>query len=410
MTEPLESATVAPNNQFVAQIQKLLEHLHNYSYLLSHPLSELQSIRGHPGEGAGQEMRRLLLEAIESLSPGPGISFRAPHARVYNVLHLHYVEGMTVNEAAGELNISLRQAYRDLRRGEESVAAILWTKLEMFSLDEVTGKETLRTEETDERNRALEDEIKRMAPHTESLDIRTVIRRAFSAVDRLAQGHTISFMMVLPEDHVDVTTDGTVAQHLMVSLFSHAIQEAQMGQLVLTLTQPAGHVLMSLHYRLKENTIEWPDAAVTHLASRLSWMEPHIEDLGSERTLTLEIPIGGATILVVDDNAGLVELFERYLVGQPCHLAQAISAEAGVRLAQEVHPDAIILDVMMPEVDGWQVLQTLHANLQTAAIPVIICSVISDPQLADSLGASASLSKPVSRDDLLLVLRRLNLL
>jgi CheY-like chemotaxis protein len=62
---------------------------------------------------------------------------------------------------------------------------------------------------------------------------------------------------------------------------------------------------------------------------------------------------------------------------------------------------------MMPEVDGWEVLQTLRMRPQTATTPVIICSVINDPELAYSLGASLVLPKPVSRDKVLSALRQL---
>lgn len=401
MLESTETNNTAPSIQFVAQVQKLLEHLHDYSFLLNHPLNEKLPVRAHTGDKTGQELRRALLAAIESLSPGPGISFRAPHARVYNVLHLHYVEGMTINEAASELNISLRQAYRDLRRGEESVAAVLWSRLEVKPDGSHIG---------DARAQALEDEIKRITPRTELVNMQALIERALKAVDRLAQGNLISFKMVLPGDIVSVVSDGAVAQQLLVSIFSHAIQEAQPGELLLNLNQAGAHVALSLHYKVKAAPAAWQDAAITHLAGRLGWQEPHKEDHGLNRHITLEMPIGGVTVLVVDDNASLIELFERYLAGQPCHVVQATGANDGIRLAQELHPDVIVLDVMMPQVDGWQVLQTLRTNPHTSTIPVVICSVISDPQLAASLGASGSLSKPVSRDDFLLVLRKLGLL
>jgi CheY-like chemotaxis protein len=404
MPESTETNNIAPSAQFVAQVQKLLEHLHDYSFLLNHPFNEKLSARGHTRDNTGQELRRSLLEAIESLSPGPGISFRAPHARVYNVLHLHYVEGMTINEASSELNVSLRQAYRDLRRGEESVAAVLWSRLE--EKPQVADGSHIG----DARAQALEDEIKRIMPRTELVNMQVLIERALKAVDRLAQGHLISFKMVLPSEITSVVADGAVAQQLLVSIFSHAIQEAQPGQLLLNLNHTGGHVALALQYKAKAAPVTWQDAAITHLAGRLGWQEPRKEDYGPSRHITLEMPIGGVTVLVVDDNASLVELFERYLAGQPCHVVQATGADDGVRLAQELHPDVIILDVMMPEVDGWQVLQTLRTDPHTSTTPVIICSVISDPQLAASLGASGSLSKPVSRDDFLLALRKLGLL
>ncbi len=77
----------------------------------------------------------------------------------------------------------------------------------------------------------------------------------------------------------------------------------------------------------------------------------------------------------------------------------------GLRLADDLAPAAIILDIMMPEVDGWELLQRLHTRASTSGIPVIICSAFSDPELAFSLGAASCLSKPLQRQDLLVALR-----
>jgi CheY-like chemotaxis protein len=84
----------------------------------------------------------------------------------------------------------------------------------------------------------------------------------------------------------------------------------------------------------------------------------------------------------------------------------AVNGEEGLRLAQEVLPDAIVLDVMMPEMQGWEVLQRLHSDPPTASIPVVVCSVINNPELAEALGASLFLPKPVSRLDVLNALRK----
>jgi CheY-like chemotaxis protein len=62
---------------------------------------------------------------------------------------------------------------------------------------------------------------------------------------------------------------------------------------------------------------------------------------------------------------------------------------------------------MIPEMDGWEVLQRLRNHPQTASIPIIICSVLDSPELAYSLGASLFLSKPIGRDDILNALHKI---
>jgi CheY-like chemotaxis protein len=118
----------------------------------------------------------------------------------------------------------------------------------------------------------------------------------------------------------------------------------------------------------------------------------------------------GPSVLVIDDNEGLVKLIGRYLTDQACRVTAAADGREGLRLAQEEAPDAIILDVMIPQVHGWEVLQRLRNHPKTASIPVIICSVINDPELAQSLGASLFLPKPVSRSKILAALHQLQVL
>ncbi|MCG8352254.1 MAG: response regulator [Chloroflexales bacterium] len=75
-------------------------------------------------------------------------------------------------------------------------------------------------------------------------------------------------------------------------------------------------------------------------------------------------------------------------------------------MAHELGPDVVVLDVMMPEMDGWEVLQRLRANASNRDLPIIVCSVFDDPELARSLEASLVLPKPIGRDDILTALRQ----
>jgi CheY-like chemotaxis protein len=113
------------------------------------------------------------------------------------------------------------------------------------------------------------------------------------------------------------------------------------------------------------------------------------------------------TVLVVDDNAALHQLFERYLTPNNYTLLHAFNGAEALHIADASQPDFITLDVMMASVDGWQVLRDLQLNPHTAAIPVIVCSVLREPELALSLGAKAYLKKPVERLQLQQVLEQL---
>ena len=146
---------------------------------------------------------------------------------------------------------------------------------------------------------------------------------------------------------------------------------------------------------------------VAQLVDRLGWEVRQEDEPGPTRVVTLHMAARCPTVLVIDDNEGLVELLSDYLTGHACRVTAATNGQEGLRLAQELLPNTIVLDLMMPEMDGWEILQRLRTNPQTADIPVIVCSVINNPELAYSLRASLFLTKPVSRDDVLNALRQL---
>jgi CheY-like chemotaxis protein len=81
--------------------------------------------------------------------------------------------------------------------------------------------------------------------------------------------------------------------------------------------------------------------------------------------------------------------------------------EKTVELVQQLQPYAVIIDLMMPEIDGWDLLQTLLNNPKIADIPIIVCSVLKQKDLALSIGATAYLPKPISEQSLLAVLENL---
>jgi CheY-like chemotaxis protein len=113
------------------------------------------------------------------------------------------------------------------------------------------------------------------------------------------------------------------------------------------------------------------------------------------------------TVLIVEDNEGVIRAFKRCLAGAGYHAVGATAGAAALRLARRLKPCAITLDVLMPSQDGWEILQALKEDQATRAIPVIVCSVLDDPGLAETLGAAAYLQKPVAQADLLATLGHL---
>ena len=113
-----------------------------------------------------------------------------------------------------------------------------------------------------------------------------------------------------------------------------------------------------------------------------------------------------AIVLVIDDDPSIRDILTRVLVAEGLKPVTASDGEEGLQRARELDPDLIILDVLMPKVDGWSVLSALKADDQLSDIPVIIQSVSDDRDLGYMLGATEYLVKPVDRVKLLTLLRR----
>jgi CheY-like chemotaxis protein len=115
---------------------------------------------------------------------------------------------------------------------------------------------------------------------------------------------------------------------------------------------------------------------------------------------------GAPLILVIDDDPAARELTERILVKEGYRVALAADGREGLRLARELKPLAITLDVLMPTMDGWAVLSAIKADPEIAGIPVIIVTVTSDRGLSQALGAADFLNKPIERERLVPILRK----
>ena len=114
----------------------------------------------------------------------------------------------------------------------------------------------------------------------------------------------------------------------------------------------------------------------------------------------------GYTVLVIDDDDNAQDMMRKFLEKQNVSILQAKSGEDGLKLAAEYMPDAITLDVMMPEMDGWEVLTALQSNEATKNIPVIMLTMADEPDIGFSLGATDYLTKPVNWDQLSGILNR----
>jgi CheY-like chemotaxis protein len=169
-----------------------------------------------------------------------------------------------------------------------------------------------------------------------------------------------------------------------------------------------GHDMISIYTRLEDG-----NAKIT-LTGRITPEEriaaadlvsgiPSSQDVSLEACLDglqafvwIEAPsLGRATVLVVDDNEDMARLYRVATARTRYRIVHTAQGHGLSELVQTTAPDVIVLDVMLPDIDGWRVLMHLRQDPATRDIPVIVCSVVREEELALSLGAASYLAKPV---------------
>jgi signal transduction histidine kinase/CheY-like chemotaxis protein len=115
---------------------------------------------------------------------------------------------------------------------------------------------------------------------------------------------------------------------------------------------------------------------------------------------------GKGTVVVIDDDRRSIDLLTVYLEAAGLRVVSASDGRRGVELIRALKPAIVVLDILLPGLDGWQVLESLKADPATAAIPVVVVSILDERGRGLALGAAEYLVKPVSREGVLDALAR----
>lgn len=117
-------------------------------------------------------------------------------------------------------------------------------------------------------------------------------------------------------------------------------------------------------------------------------------------------PADAPVVVLVDDDRASLDLLAAYLDGLGLHVVRARDGLAALQAVQASAPVAVVLDIRLPGMDGWQVLERMKGEASTRAVPVIIASILEERARGLALGAAEYLVKPVGRDELVDALRR----
>ncbi len=404
-------AMVDPST-FERYVQDALEHLYDPAYLLAHPLAGLLVPRGSV-EPPGHALHRVLREAIGHLKPPPDAPAHSPAWRSYRYLSLRYVEMLTIGQVASELGISPRQARRDHHDAVSAITAILRERLRQTA----GPREEEESTESGAEGQLLAAEVGKMgasAPTT-ATDVKRIVESVVATASALAATKGVELGVELPANLPPVLVDRTALRQMLLELLLDAIDRRPGGRVEL------GAALAQDRVRLwvtGQPLVGEPGAAegakvgersrlaVSRRLAELQGVGLEVAGVDGGQTVSLALPtVEAPVVLVVDDNADVLHLFRHYLEGT-YDVLEATSGEQALQLARQFRPRIITLDVMMPAQDGWEILQILKHDPATATIPIIVCSVLRERELALSLGAADFLAKPITGRALVSALQR----
>ncbi len=392
--------TIYPDD-FEDNIRDLLVNLYDYLKLINNTLAQqLQADRA--GSDRAQAVRRTILDAVDDMKSEKSAQLTSRQNRLYNILLLRYVEEQATAEVLSQLALSERQYYREHQRAIQTVSQIVWDK--HFAGEPLASDETVSLiEELDHLQLAAAN--KGISPKEE-------IRRAIAATRVIAEQRDVS--VELRED-----SDELVILHVAQPVFLQFV--IYITNKLIQATESGRNIEISVRLEDSEPIIEihsdslaraWQtfydrlqaDNTFNELMKRLGAdIESSMGSEGGTR-IVLRFDHQIHKILVVDDNPDTISLFKRYLGNLPYQVLSTHDENDAMLIAQRTPLICIILDIMLPEKDGWQILQSYKSHPLTKDIPVLICSVLEMKDLALSLGADGYLKKPPTRDEFLSIL------
>ena len=395
---------------FDGLIRDLMAHIHDFAALETHPLAAVLDIPENYHASRGHYIQQIVLDQIEQFRPsGKEASIQAIEWRPYLILHQRYAEGMNSQELADYLAISKRQMRRDHSKALQALAGRLW--------DQVFQK---RITLSDEGEADLSSEgSQAFEIHPELLNLSDVLQGVIRILQRHLDSEEVNLNLALTDSMV--LTDRVILRQILISLFNYALHIQSDQQISISTSTQTEEELSSVEFCIKVDSSwsSWDEEQEDWLSSVRLWGQrldanfqeiyPARDQAGTVR-LIFALPIADQpTILVVDDQQPTLRMHQRYLSRSNYKVIGLDDPHQVFPLVQQIHPDLILLDVMMPQIDGWEILQALKLDDELGSIPVIVCSAWESADLAKSLGATEFLKKPITQERLLATIQALQL-
>ena len=378
------------NDEFEDQIRDLLSNLYDYLKLVENPVAR-NLAGGQPGRERMGAIRGAVMAAIEDLRREDAGRRTPRQNRLYRILWLRYIEEQGTSDILHSLALSERQFYREHQRALQTISRVIWDK-HFAGASEGEGL-------------SLVDELDYLSgDHSSgSFNAEAEIQAALGSTQVVAEQREIDIVVDQADVPVQLLVSQPVFRQLVIYLLNDLLGTMSSGgQIRINSASDGGESVVYIAgltlARDAWRRLRSDSTAMALMKSVNARLECEAEGLA------LRFAGQVHQLLIVDDNPDTIGLFKRYLAKLPYQLLAASEEGEALRIAQATPLLCVILDVMLPGKDGWQILQRFKNHPSTAELPVLICSVLEMEELALSLGADGYMKKPPSRDELLKIL------
>jgi CheY-like chemotaxis protein len=399
---------------FLHQLQQALASLYDPVQLRKSPLVRILGVeqQGDPATA----LRQLLVAAIEALEPDERVPAHTSLYSSYHLLNQRYVEQFTQKEVADDFGLSIRQ----LRRREKKALALLAERLagqqRLDELDNLLVGPAQRGKldagiSTPSRREEMAWSQKTFP--SDSTDVATLLASMLEVADPLLRSLRVEVEVHLADALPRLVVEPVTVRQALLGVLTLAARFAPHRTLVIrTAAKPgAVEIQIAVDARLASLPLHDADAAEgVRIAGELvalfgGQLEVETGEARGRPLVRVTLPSEQQlTVLAVDDNPDTLHLFSRYSANTRYTVIGVRQPGQVLELAAKVAPQIIVLDVMLPEIDGWRLLGQLRAHPALERAPIIVCTILPQEGLARALGASGFLRKPVGRDEFLAAL------
>jgi CheY-like chemotaxis protein len=389
--------------EFEQEVEKALRHVHDPDY---QPGEALCAAVGCDFTNGMPAVRAAVFRAIETLKPPPDTPPTASTKQVYDLLYNRFVLGLTQEETAYQLKVSRRTVNRLQHRAAHALAGALWRHGQPegpFAKGLAQGSDEPPKEETPVDTRISDwhsqvqrelDSLQAKAPNS-MCDVGEAINSVLGLVDPLASELGIRVEVRSVQPGLVAAIHPVLLHQVLLSALRRFAPYVSDGQVGIYARLEDGNARITLTGATAEGSgLSEKSFAGGIPISKDTSIEARVD--GTQAFVWISVPsMGKVTVLVVDDNEDMARFFRDCTIGTRYHIAHITQGGALFEAVEASAPDVVVLDVMLPDIDGWRLLMRLHEDPATRSIPVIICSVVQEEDLARSLGAAGYLPKPV---------------